>query len=127
MPKGPHGEKRPADVIGGAVTVGRIATGEIEEFPAVKSGRVKSGQAGGAARAESLTPERRSEVARDAASVRWRKTESAMEDKDQQGKAPAPQEQEASMYADNKLGKQFHDFEDTFSMSTAAKRAFDKK
>ena len=28
MPKGPHGEKRPADVIGGAVKVMRIATGE---------------------------------------------------------------------------------------------------
>jgi hypothetical protein len=31
MPKGPRGEKRPADVIGNAVHVMRIATGEIEE------------------------------------------------------------------------------------------------
>jgi len=31
MPRGPKGEKRPADVIGAAVMVGRIATGEIEE------------------------------------------------------------------------------------------------
>ncbi len=31
MPKGPKGEKRPADVIGAAVTVMKIATGEIEE------------------------------------------------------------------------------------------------
>ncbi len=31
MPKGPKGEKRPADVIGAAVMVGRIATGEIED------------------------------------------------------------------------------------------------
>jgi hypothetical protein len=31
MPRGPKGEKRPADVIGGAVMVGRIATGEIEK------------------------------------------------------------------------------------------------
>jgi hypothetical protein len=30
MPRGPRGEKRPADVIGAAVIVGRIATGEIE-------------------------------------------------------------------------------------------------
>jgi hypothetical protein len=30
MPRGPKGEKRPADV-GAAVMVGRIATGEIEE------------------------------------------------------------------------------------------------
>jgi hypothetical protein len=31
MPRGPKGEKRPADVIGNAVHVMRVATGEIEE------------------------------------------------------------------------------------------------
>jgi hypothetical protein len=31
MPKGPKGQKRPADVIGNAVRVMRIATGEAEE------------------------------------------------------------------------------------------------
>jgi hypothetical protein len=31
MPRGPKGEKRPADVIGNAVHVMRIATGEIKE------------------------------------------------------------------------------------------------
>ena len=31
MPKGPKGEKRPADVIGNAVRVMRIATGDAEE------------------------------------------------------------------------------------------------
>jgi hypothetical protein len=31
MPRGPKGEKRPADVIGNAVHVMRIATGETEE------------------------------------------------------------------------------------------------
>ena len=31
MPKGPRGEKRPADVIGAAIKVARIATHEIEE------------------------------------------------------------------------------------------------
>ena len=31
MPKGPKGEKRPADVIGAAVLVARIATGEITD------------------------------------------------------------------------------------------------
>jgi hypothetical protein len=31
MPRGPRGEKRPADVIGAAVMVAKIATGEIEE------------------------------------------------------------------------------------------------
>ena len=33
MPRGPKGEKRPADVIGNAVHVMRIATGEIDEKP----------------------------------------------------------------------------------------------
>ena len=31
MPKGPRGEKHPADAIGLAVHIGRIATGEIED------------------------------------------------------------------------------------------------
>lgn len=31
MPKGPDGEKRPADAIGVAVMIGKIATGEIED------------------------------------------------------------------------------------------------
>lgn len=31
MPKGPKGEKRPAIVIGNALTVTKSATGEIEE------------------------------------------------------------------------------------------------
>ena len=33
MPRGPKGEKRPADAIGAAVMVAKIATGEIEEHP----------------------------------------------------------------------------------------------
>ena len=33
MPKGPKGEKRPADVIGAAVMVAKIATGEIADTP----------------------------------------------------------------------------------------------
>jgi hypothetical protein len=69
MPKGPKGEKRPADVIGAAIMVGRIATGEIEELP--KSGRIRSGKAGGLARATALTPEKRKEIARNAAKKRW--------------------------------------------------------
>ena len=31
MPRGPKGEKRPADVIGAAVMVAKIATGEIKD------------------------------------------------------------------------------------------------
>jgi hypothetical protein len=72
MPRGPNGEKRPADVNASAVTVARIATGEIEEDRPRIPGRRKSGLAGGAARAESLTGERRSEIARKAANTRWR-------------------------------------------------------
>jgi len=71
MPKGPKGEKRPADVIGAAVMVMKIATGEIEE--PVRSGRIKSGRAGAKARAKALTPEQRSEIARTAAVARWKK------------------------------------------------------
>jgi hypothetical protein len=31
MPRGPKGERRPADVIGNAMKVMRLATGEIED------------------------------------------------------------------------------------------------
>jgi len=31
MPKGPKGEKRSADVVGAAVMVAKIATGEVED------------------------------------------------------------------------------------------------
>jgi hypothetical protein len=31
MPKGPNGEKRPANAVGLAVLIGKIATGEVEE------------------------------------------------------------------------------------------------
>jgi hypothetical protein len=72
MPKGPHGQKRPADVVSAAVLIGRIATGEVEEIPAVRSGRVRSGLAGGAARAKAMTKEERQAVARKAASARWK-------------------------------------------------------
>ena len=58
MPKGPNGEKRPADVIGCAIAVGKIATGEIEERIAPPSGRKKSGEAGAKAR----TPRRLSSM-----------------------------------------------------------------
>jgi hypothetical protein len=71
MPRGPKGEKRPADVIGNAVRVMRIATGEEEEGLAPEHAR-KGGLKGGAARAKSLSPERRSEIARKAAAKRWK-------------------------------------------------------
>jgi hypothetical protein len=74
MPKGPKGEKRPADVIGNAVKIARIATGEETDTPE-DDGKDKAaqelGRKGGKARAESMTPERRAEIARKAAAKRW--------------------------------------------------------
>ncbi len=68
MPRGPNGEKRPADTIGAAVMVAKIATGEIEEaLPKNRQGKVN----GGKARAESMTPEERKALAGKAAAARW--------------------------------------------------------
>jgi hypothetical protein len=61
MPRGPKGEKRPADVIGNAVHVMRIATGEIEETQEPKSPAAELGSKGGKARAEKMTPGRRAQ------------------------------------------------------------------
>jgi hypothetical protein len=52
--------------------VAKIATGELEEDVKLPSGRVRSGKAGGAARAKSLTAEERQAVAKRAAAARWR-------------------------------------------------------
>ncbi len=75
MPRGPKGEKRPADVIGNAVKVMRIATGEETESLPIDDGKDPAakalGKKGGAARAKSMTPERRAEIARQAAAKRW--------------------------------------------------------
>ena len=68
MPRGPNGERRPGDVVGCAVTVAKIATGEIEEEIATnRDDKVN----GGKARAESMTPEERKALARIAAKARW--------------------------------------------------------
>ncbi len=76
MPKGPKGEKRPADAIGTAVKVARIATGEIEE-ETEDDGKDKAAQAlgrkGGAARAKKLSKKRRTEIAKKAAKARWKR------------------------------------------------------
>ncbi len=69
MPKGPHGHKRPADVIGCAVAVAKITTGEIEDR--LPSARRKGGKVGGRARARKLSSKRRSEIASHAARSRW--------------------------------------------------------
>ena len=71
MPTGPNREKRPADVVGCAVTVMRIATGEIEETAHKQSGKRKGGKAGGRARARALTSKERVAIARQGAAARW--------------------------------------------------------
>ena len=74
MPKGPNGEKRPADAVGLAVLIGKIATGEIEDArDDVSSAAAQMGKLGGKARAAAMTPERRAEIARAAAAKRWEK------------------------------------------------------
>ncbi len=78
MPNGPKGEKRPADVIGAAVKVMQIATGEIEDDvdgDGKDKAAVELGRKGGKARAEKLTQEQRSEIARKAAAKRWAQKE----------------------------------------------------
>jgi hypothetical protein len=73
MPKGPKGERRPADVIGAAVMVGRIATGEIAEPKSeAKSAAAELGSRGGKARAERLSGKQRSAAASKAAKARWK-------------------------------------------------------
>lgn len=76
MPTGPKGQKRPADVIGNAVRVMRIATGEEADNvqddgkdPAAKA----LGAKGGKARARNLTAAQRQQIAKKAAKSRWEK------------------------------------------------------
>ncbi|MFZ3325502.1 MAG: RNA-binding protein [Methylocella sp.] len=77
MPRGPKGERRPADVIGNAVHVMRVLTGEIEDvIPTPESegkdpAAVALGRKGGKARAESMSAKRRKEIAKKAAAKRW--------------------------------------------------------
>ncbi len=76
MPKGPKGQKRPADVVSNAIKVARIATGEEEEAmpakrPAKSEAAATLGKLGGAARAKSLSAKKRKEIAKKAAAKRW--------------------------------------------------------
>ena len=77
MPRGPKGEKRPADVVGNAVHVMRIATGEINETATTEDGKnaaaVALGRMGGKARAAGMTAKKRKEIAKKAAAGRWAK------------------------------------------------------
>lgn len=72
MPKGPQGQKRPGDVVGNAIRVAKIATGEERDDTPSKTR--EGGLKGGMARAKSLTPEERMEIAKIAALARWKKS-----------------------------------------------------
>jgi hypothetical protein len=73
MPTGPKGERRPADVIGNAVKIMRIVTGdEPEDYASAKDAAAQErGSIGGKKRAESLSKERRTEIAKKAARSKW--------------------------------------------------------
>ena len=74
MPKGPNGEKRPADAIGLAVMIGRIATGEIEDELTPSKGSL-----GGIQRAKKLSASERSAIAQTAARRRWQEVADAQD------------------------------------------------
>ena len=76
MPKGPQGETRPADVIGNAVKIAQIATGEIEDdLPEDRKNKAAQelGRKGGEARAKKLSKDKRREISQKAVRSRWAK------------------------------------------------------
>lgn len=73
MPRGPKGEKRPADVIGTAIMVGRIATGEIPDNQKPIQSAAEAGRKGGGVRATRLSADKRRAIAKKAARARWHK------------------------------------------------------
>ncbi|MEA2907792.1 MAG: hypothetical protein QOI12_5179 [Alphaproteobacteria bacterium] len=79
MPKGPQGQKRPADVNARAVMIAKIATGELaDDVPTPESegknpAAVALGRMGGKARAAGMSAKKRKEIAKKAAATRWSK------------------------------------------------------
>ena len=69
MARGFGGKRRPADMAGCAVTLARIVTSEIKDTKETprQSAKARSGRA----RAVTLTPVRRKEIACQAAAARW--------------------------------------------------------
>jgi hypothetical protein len=68
--------KRPRDPIQLGKLIVDIATGQVQEPEETKTTKraQAAGKKGGPARAASLTPEERAEIARIAASARWKKS-----------------------------------------------------
>jgi hypothetical protein len=79
MSVGPKGQKRPRDTNQLAKLMVDILTGQAEdrertaEERGVDPAASAMGKKGGRARAKSMTPERRAEIAKKAAERRWRK------------------------------------------------------
>jgi len=76
MPRGPNGEKRPADSIRNAIMIAKIAAGEIKDITTEdgkNAAAVALGRMGGKARAAGMTAKKRSEIAKKAANTRWAK------------------------------------------------------
>ena len=77
VPKGPKGQKRPRDpnVLGKLIV--DISVGEVEDLvpegPPKNEAAAELGRKGGKARAEGMSAERRAEIARKAATSRWKK------------------------------------------------------
>ena len=67
-------KKRPADTIGCAVMVAKIATGEIKETRPKDLAKSKSGIAGSRARNKALSKTERSAIAKKAAQARWKQS-----------------------------------------------------
>jgi len=74
MPRGPKGEKRPADVICAAIIVARITTGDIAEKRVSDSSAATLDRKGGTARAKVISIEKRAEIAKKAAKSRWNRS-----------------------------------------------------
>jgi hypothetical protein len=74
MPRGPQGQRRPADVVGNAVTIVKIVTGELEDVTTEdgkNAAAVALGRKGGKARAAGMSAKKRKEIAKKAAAARW--------------------------------------------------------
>ena len=70
MPKGPNGQKRPADTVKAAMMVAAIATGEADDTEYKQPQKVEGAKKGGEARAAALSADERSEIAKKANEAR---------------------------------------------------------
>lgn len=119
MPKGPNGQKRPADAIGCAVAVAKIATGEIEE-----TSNEPRGSSGGKARAETLPSSKRSEIASLAAKKRWQGKEKDMNMQTAKSETVARGREAVCMYPNNCLKEPVSEYKNLFA--EVVKRTFTK-